>query len=156
MQADAQHARGRDRVLVQLIELVAEHLLVVRTALTPAQEDSEVVDFNRIRHCHHVPRGSTQPVRLVVVHPVADVAYAKFSQELDGTIGLAEPRPEPSQRLPPGRAFDDRERLRDQFPLRTLRLHEGDALTVRPTVTHEVPTKRNACFDDFGIELAHA
>jgi len=112
MQADRHHPAGRSAVLVEDIELVADHLTEHFRALVQVEQRRNIVDLDGIGHCDHRAFFHPHRVGLVVVHPVADIVDAVFSQNIERAHGLAQRRAEPAAR----RLADTLGDRRDHFP----------------------------------------
>src|SRR5215216_3361574 len=88
VETDRHHAAGLGAVLVEHIELVADHAAEILRTLLELEESRNVIDLGRIGQRDHRPRVDPHRIRLLVVHPVADVFDAVFGQEVERAMAL--------------------------------------------------------------------
>ena len=154
MQADRHHPAGLGAVLVEHIELVADHLAEPLRALVQAEQRRNVVDLRRIGHRDHRALLHLHRIGLLVVHPVADVFDAVLGKDIERAHGLAQRRAEPAARRLADALGDGRHRFLDQRALLGLRLLV-DQDGIGDAVPHPFPAELLALLDDARIFAAN-
>src|SRR6266581_3474474 len=151
MQRDRHDAARFGAFFVEDVELAHDHLAEFFGRAVALLERGFVVDLRAVGHGHELPSApELHNVRLIVVHPVADVLAAFGGEKFERVPGFLQSRAEPADRSRAGRFRDRVERAAD-----------GAALLARPQVVqaprvalvmpHELPFARLAFLDDLGM-----
>src|SRR6266571_899645 len=151
VQGDRHDAARFGAFFVEHVELAHDHVAELRRGAVAPLERRLVVDLGAVGHGHEPPSAlELHHIRLIVVHPVADVLAAFGGEKFERVPGFLQPRAQPAGRPRAGRFRDRVERAAD-----------GAALLARPqlvepprvalVVPHELPVARLALVDDLGV-----
>ena len=153
MQADRHHAAGLGAVLVEDIELVADHLPEGLGALVQVEQRRNVVDLRRIGQRDHRALLHPHRIGLLVVDPVADVFDAVLGEDVERAHGFAQGRAEPAARRLSDALGDGLHHLADQGALFLFGLLV-DQDRVGDAVAHPLPAELVALLDDAWVLVA--
>ena len=153
MQADRHHAAGRGALLVEHVELIADHLAENLRALMQIEERRNVVDLHRIGHGDHRALLHPHRVGLVIVDPVADIVDAVLGQDIERAHGLAQSRAEPAARRFADALGDRSHDCLDERAFLRFRL-AGEQGGIVVAMAHPLPVEFSSLFDDARIALA--
>src|SRR6266446_4695136 len=106
VKADDHHSPALRALLVELVELVAQRLLVRRRAPADEGEGNDVVEMKRIRDRHEVAALQRHDERLVAARLVNVVQEAEALQNVQGSRRIAHPVRVPAYRLLAGGLYD--------------------------------------------------
>jgi hypothetical protein len=112
----------------------------------------DVVEFDRVGQRHERPVCGANDVRLVVVHPVADIFHAGRGEQFRRLVGLRQTGAKPAQRAFAGKALENIHRAVDHVLL-ILMLVDRHLVV---GMTHELPRLAARLFGDPLIVLTDA
>src|SRR6267378_1027018 len=151
MQRDRHDAARFGAFFVEHVELAHDHLAEFFGRAVALLERGFVVDLRAVGHGHELPPAlELHKVRLIVVHPVADVLAAFGGEKFERVPGFLQSRAEPADRSRAGRFRDRVERAADGAAL-LARPQLVQAPRVALVMPHELPFARLAFLDDLGM-----
>src|SRR6516162_3590198 len=153
VQAD-RHDPARLRTLViEGVELAADHLLEFADRAVAVVEVRRVVDLVGIRDRDQPLAADVHPIGLVVINPVGDVEATLLSEEVEGVPGLGEPGAEPAGRFLAGHLGDAGERVGDRLPF-FLGAQGVEPHAVGTVVAEDLPAELDRSADDLRVMVA--